>query len=132
MKTARLLFAAFLTTWFLFLLVIHLANPPERQVSKAIATALAVAALAEIVVGFTVRKRLLDPAVQTLAKDPGDVSALGKWYQGNLLGFCFAESVTLFGLVLKLLGAGWNTAGPFFAVGILLLLLWQPRFATSA
>ncbi len=37
------------------------------------------------------------------------------------------NAVPLFGLLLKFLGASWNVAGPFFAVGILLMLVWTPR-----
>jgi F0F1-type ATP synthase membrane subunit c/vacuolar-type H+-ATPase subunit K len=132
LKTVRVLFAAFLTTWFLFLLVIHMRNPPERPVSPLIVTALALAALTEVAVGFTLRKRLLDPALETLARDRENAAALGQWRMGNLIGFCFAESITLVGLVLKLLGAGWNVTGAFFAAGMLLFLLWQPRLAPSA
>jgi F0F1-type ATP synthase membrane subunit c/vacuolar-type H+-ATPase subunit K len=132
LRTMRTLFAAFLTTWFLFLLVIRLGKPPETPVSPLIVTALALAALTDLAIGFTMRKRLLDPALETLARDRENSTALGQWRQGNLIGFCFAESITLFGLVLKFLGAGWNVAGVFFAAGLLLLLLWQPRLAPSA
>ncbi len=44
-----------------------------------------------------------------------------------MLSFCIAETITLFGLVLKFLGFDWNTAAIFFAAGMLLLLLWMPR-----
>jgi hypothetical protein len=31
------------------------------------------------------------------------------------------------GFLVKMLGADWRTAGPFFAAGILLMVLWTPR-----
>jgi hypothetical protein len=46
---------------------------------------------------------------------------------GNLVSFAFAESVMLFGVVLKFLGERWSVASLFFGVGLLLLLLWSPR-----
>jgi hypothetical protein len=44
-----------------------------------------------------------------------------------ILSLVFCESVILFGLALRVLGAGWNVAGVFYAVGIVLMLLWTPK-----
>jgi hypothetical protein len=43
------------------------------------------------------------------------------------VSFAFAESVMLFGVVLKFLGERWSIVSIFFGVGLLLLLLWAPQ-----
>lgn len=132
LRRARILFAGFLSAWLLFLLAIYLTKPAERPVSPTIVTLLGVAAAADLAVGFTRRKALVDSALEALESDPADGPALGKWFLGNVIGFAVAETVALFGVVLKFQGAGWNVAGPFFAAGLLALLLWQPRLSSSA
>jgi len=131
-RTTRLLFAAFLTTWFLFLVVLYVVKPPERAVSPTLVTALAIAAAADLAIGFTLRKTLLDAAAATPSDDPDSGPALQKWFLGNLTGFACAEAVTLFGLALNLQGAAWKVAGPFFAAGLLTLLWCKPRLLRSA
>ncbi len=73
------------------------------------------------------RSRYLTSSLETLRTNPSDPQALQKWRSAYVLPFTLAESVALFGLVLKFMGASWRVAGPFFAAAILLLLLWAPR-----
>jgi F0F1-type ATP synthase membrane subunit c/vacuolar-type H+-ATPase subunit K len=78
--------------------------------------------------GFRLRHRLLLRSEQAAAKDASNPKALKQWEAGNLIGLASAESVVLWGLVVRMVlgGALWQ-ASFFYAVGLLLLLLWTPR-----
>jgi hypothetical protein len=125
----RIVHAAFVTTWFLFLLVIYRASPNVAQRAVPTVTAGAIALVSVTVVGMALyfRSQNITPSLEVLRVHPEDVGALAKWRAGNVLSFTFAETTTLFGLALKFMGADWKIAGPFFAVGLLLLLAWFPR-----
>lgn len=126
LSAVRMLHVAFLTTIFLFILMTRFAAPSEQPVAQEIVLAVAVAAVADIGVGFTMRKRFMERASEAIARE-GQQRALAAWRVANIYSFAHAETVMLFGFVLKFLGASWKIAGPFFFVGFALLLLWTPR-----
>lgn len=51
---------------------------------------------------------------------------LSRWRAGNLVRLATANSVALWGLVLREIGGPARLAYMFFAVGGLLLLIWKP------
>jgi len=124
----RLVHVAFFVSWFLFIFVIETAQPTRiANASMIIPAALGLIGFSEIGVGFFLRSKFIREAETVLRTEPENQAAKLKWRTGNFLSFCFAETITLFGVVLKFLGFGWNIAGIFFAVGMLLLILWTPR-----
>jgi len=124
----RLIHAAFILSWFLFvLLTVYIIHPVHKLTGMTVPLALGVAALSSISVAQTLRPKLVIAPAEELARQPDNAALLQRWRSGNIMQFAFAESVTLFGLVLKLLGASWPVAAPFFAVGLLMLLLNAPR-----
>lgn len=128
MVDIRLVHVAFFVTWFLFIFVIEIARPaPDANASTIIPAVLGLVGFSEIGLGFFLRSRFIEGAETVLRADPENQSAKQKWRTGNLLAFCFAETITLFGVVLKFLGYEWKIAGVFFGVGLLLLILWTPR-----
>lgn len=124
---ARILHIAFCSSWVLFLFLLFSLRPEEHPVAPAIVTAFALVNFMNVGVALYFRSKYITASVETLRINPQDAAVMTKWRMGNLFSFAMAESVTLFGLVLKLLGAEWRIAGVFFAVGLLLLLLWTPR-----
>lgn len=123
----RILHSVFLMTWFLFLLQIKIVNPQERPIPAIFPAAMGAVCISEIGLALFFRARYISSSAEILRSDPENPAALAKWRMGNILSFVFAETVTLFGLVLKFLGEGWNVTGIFFAVGLILMLLWTPR-----
>ena len=124
----RLIHGAFILSWFLFvLLTVYIIHPVHKLTGMTVPLALGVAALSSISVAQTLRPKLVIAPAEELARQPDNAALLQRWRSGNIMQFAFAESVTLFGLVLKLLGASWPVAAPFFAVGLLMLLLNAPR-----
>lgn len=123
----RVIHATFVTTWFLFLLAIHLTAPVQQHVSPTVVQAIALVAVTDIALALYLRSQYMGRSVEVLREQPADTAALARWRTGNIVSFTFAETITLCGLALKFLGADWRIAGPFFAVGLVLLLLWFPR-----
>jgi hypothetical protein len=128
LQQVRILHVAFVMTWFLFILVLKFVQPPFGTTApEFFPLALGFVCVSEIGLALFFRARLIAPSEAVLRSDSGNKAALAKWRTGNLLSFCFAETITLFGLMLKLLGFGWKVAGVFFAGGLILLLVWAPR-----
>jgi hypothetical protein len=127
LRQVRILHAVFIATWFLFFVQLRFINPPEHALDPIIVYAISVACVADIGIALSFRARMISPALETLRTRPDDSAALGSWRVGNILSFTFAETVILFGFVLKILGARWNVAGIFFAASLFLFGLWTPR-----
>jgi len=124
----RLIHGSFILSWFLFiLLTVYIIHLMDKLTVMTVPLALGVAALSSISVAQTLRQRLVIVPAEELARQPDNAALLQRWRSGNIVQFAFAESVTLFGLVLRLLGASLPIAAPFFALGLLMLLLNAPR-----
>ncbi|MBZ5702275.1 MAG: hypothetical protein LAN84_10550 [Acidobacteriia bacterium] len=127
LRDLRIIHGVMLVSVLLYMLVIFQIHPSEGHLSPVIPEAITVCCAAEIAVALVLRARLLAPCMETLRSNPDDAQALGRWREGNLVSITLAQSVALFGLVLKFLGASWFVGGPFFATAIFLLLIWTPR-----
>jgi len=131
LKAVRQLHIAFVTTWFLFLLLFKFLPPPTGSPPAFLPTAMGMVCVSDVTLAFFWRSRYVSASIEILRAQPENASALARWRTGNILSFAMAETVTLFGFALRYLGAPWNVAGIFFAVGLALLLLWTPRAISS-
>jgi len=86
----------------------------------------AVAAL-DGVIALLLRKLIVSAAEERLRTHPEDGAAALRWQSGQIVSFAMAESVALFGLVARILGAPLEQAAGFYAAGIGLLLIFWPR-----
>jgi hypothetical protein len=84
-------------------------------------------AISSIQLCHTLRQKLLFAPAAALVSDPENAVLLRQWRAGNIVSFAFAESVMLFGVILKFLGERWSIVSIFFGIGLLLLLLWSPK-----
>ena len=112
---------------FLYIYVLYVIRPVSQGVQPTFVFALVLLALSDLGFALFFRARKVDASVEVLRAHPHDAAALNQWRIGMILSFCFAETIALFGFVLKILGAGWKIAGAFLAFAILLMLLWTPR-----
>jgi len=82
--------------------------------------------------GFFFRRTLMRRSEDTLAKDATDPKALKQWETSQIIGMSMAEGVVVMGFVVRVVLGGtlWQ-ASLFYAVGLLLLLLWTPRLPTK-
>jgi hypothetical protein len=131
LRSVRIIHLAFLVAAALYIAVLFQIRPLERSVDPIFVYALAFTCLSVIGVGFFLRARMVTEPAARLTANPQDTVALKQWRSGVITSFTFAESVVLFGFVLKFLGASWNIAGIFFVVGILLLVAWTPKLDAS-
>jgi hypothetical protein len=113
-KEVRLLHFVFLLTWFLFILCIQVAKPQARTVQPTILYALAIVGIMDVAGGVALRKKRVGAPMEVLRCEPENGVALAQWRGGNIFSFAQAETVTLFGVALKFLGASWSVAGIFF------------------
>lgn len=127
LRKVRVLHAVFLLTMFLYICMLSIVRPVGQGVQFTFVLALGFLALSDLGIALFFRKQKVEASVETLRTHPDDPAALNQWCVGMILSFCFAETIALFGFVLKILGADWKIAGAFFAFAVLLMLLWTPR-----
>lgn len=123
----RTVHAGFLVSWCAFIYVVNIIQPSSTGAPEFFPVTLGMVAASEIGLALFLRSRFIATAEAALRSNPEDRAAAAKWMRGQLLSLVLAETVTLFGLVLKVLGFGWSVIGVFFGAGLLLLLLWMPR-----
>jgi F0F1-type ATP synthase membrane subunit c/vacuolar-type H+-ATPase subunit K len=123
--TMRVMQVAFITSVLLFMYVLHAAHPPVQSVPPALEWAIVICAAASALAGFIVQKALLCPPSQPLAAARNS-TPLNGWFTGHIIRFATAESVALFGFVLRMMGSSSVMVTVLFGSSLLLLLLWQP------
>ena len=77
--------------------------------------------------GFRLRQRFVRKANEVLRSHPDDVAAWKRWSVGNIIFYAMCESVALYGLVLRFMGATPAQTIPFFVVAIVCMLAFGPR-----
>jgi uncharacterized membrane protein len=100
---------------------------PASQVTTQFVEILWFMAALMVVIAFGFRRKLLPSATKALQGDSSDITALGRWRMANLLSMIFAVTISLFGIVLRVMGGSRLVVWPLFVVSVLLMLLWRPR-----
>jgi hypothetical protein len=82
--------------------------------------------------GFFFRRKLMRRSEEALRKDSANPKSLKQWQAAQFIGMPFAETIVLYGVVVRMVLGGtlWQ-ASPFYAAGLFLLLLWTPRMPTA-
>lgn len=127
LRSARILHFAFLTAAILYVVVILRLKPAVRRLEPGIVPAIGFVCLLVVGVAAYCRSKMVTKFREQASPNFEDGDLIKRWRSGVMLSFICAETIVLFGLVLKVLGASWNISGVFFAVGILLLLASAPR-----
>src|SRR5215470_3176790 len=117
----------FVAAWFCLLFLFKFISPMNNSLPTYFPALLGLVSITDIAIGSIRRARYLSDAADILHTEPENRTGLAKWRIANILSFAFAQTVSLFGFLLKLLGWNWNIAGIFFGVGLALLLWWTPR-----
>ena len=116
----------FILAWFGFLFMVQEMNLPHRSVSSWVLVLLGIVApVYAIVVGFVMRRKFFALSTKAVPHDPRMASK--HWRSANLISFCCAINLAIFGVVLKIIGSGWLVPGILFGLGLGFLLLWRPR-----
>jgi F0F1-type ATP synthase membrane subunit c/vacuolar-type H+-ATPase subunit K len=133
LRSLRIIHIAFLFAAVAYLAVPFLAPPSGSQPPPAaVVIGISVVGFSTWAAGIFIRTRMVQPAEDVLRNNPEDAAAVGRWRMGVILSLVFCESVVLFGLALRFVGASWNVCGVFYGVGIFFLLAWTPRLELPA
>lgn len=128
LRTVRFIHLGILVSVVLYIgLAEFLRRGRSEEISNEIYWGLAIAGAGLAATGFVVRQMMLDPALQTLHMQPNDAAAVGRWRAGYIIIFSVCEGVVLCGFLARFLGSTAVQAAPFYAAGIILLLLFFPR-----
>ena len=118
----RLLWAAFLGSLAIYLVVLLVVSPGPREVSPVIVAALTAASVVCAAAAACLRRL----ARATSAAHPPDPA---RRVLLDLLAYALIEAIAIYGLVLAFLGGGTGLLLPFWGVSAAGLLLVFPRAA---
>jgi membrane protein implicated in regulation of membrane protease activity len=126
----RILQISFIVSVLLFIVVLKIIHPAPHSVSASIQWSIVFCAIASALAGFYAQKRFRRLPSQPLssAQSP-DIRS--PWLAGHVIRFATAESVALFGVVLRMMGSTSILVTVLFVASLLLLLLWQPGAAPT-
>jgi hypothetical protein len=121
----RILQLAIVVSVLLFYFVLHVVHPAPHDVNASVEWGIACCAIASAAAGFIMQGVILNAPDRP--NSLGQTSTpQGRWLTGHVIRFATAESVALFGFVLRMMGSYSNLVIALFASSLILLLLWQP------
>src|SRR5215468_4010409 len=105
LKTLRTVQWAMLLSILTYVAVGEVLGPRIRHVDPGLSYIFSTVAVGVVGTIFVVRRTLVLRAAATLATQPDDRLSLSQWKTGYLATYALCESLALFGLVLRFLGA---------------------------
>jgi hypothetical protein len=123
--TVRTLQCFFILSVLMFIYVLHIIHPTPHSVNASLQWSIIFCAIASALMGFIVQRMMLRAPSQSLPATK-DSTLLRQWFTGHMIRFATAESVALFGFVLRMMGSSSILVTLLFVSSLLLLLLWQP------
>ncbi len=128
LQSARIIHMAFMFAAAAYVVVgVYAAGEVKGNVPMGVIGGVGLGAFSLLVVAAFFRMKYLRPGAEALRKNQEDVQAARQWRTGTVVSLVFAESIVMFGLVVRMIGASWNVSGIFYVAGILVLLAWWPR-----
>jgi hypothetical protein len=116
---------------FLYVWIGEKDGPAPRAVNPLLRIALYVLAVSVIATTLWLRHRELRRAQDSLAREPGNVTALRRWRTIQLVVLACLLAVPLYGFVLRFQGGTFVQALPFYLVGSALLFFFPLHEATE-
>lgn len=101
------------------------AQPSAQSVSVLFQWGIVAVACVDAVAGFVLQRMILRGPKQSSPASQKE-TPLARWRKGHIVRFAMAESVALFGFVLRMTGASSTPVYLLFGGGLLLLLFWLP------
>jgi len=131
-RRGRVVHAALALTILLYVYLSEFLAPPDAKVSSPFVVSITVFACVIALIAYQIRRKKLQPALEKLQQDPNDSEALKNWRLGSIVPSVFAESIGLFGFLLRFIGAGRGASWPFFLASLVLLAMWRPQMNLNA
>jgi hypothetical protein len=132
LKTLRAVQWSLLASILLYSVLGEVILHETRAVNPTISYLFTTAGVAIVGVIFVVRRTLVLRAAESLAAHPDDDLSLGAWRTGYIATYVLCESLSLFGLILRFMGASLQQSWPFYFGGFVLLFFFRPRQPVSA
>ena len=132
LKTLRAVQWSLLGSIVLYVALGVLVRPALHGIDPTLSYIFTTLAVAVIGVIFVVRRTLVFRAEATLATEPENALSLNQWRTGHIVTYALCESLALFGLVQRFLGASVEQAVPYFLGGFILLLFFRPQAPQTA
>lgn len=127
MRVLRFLHMVFIMSVIAFIAVGEFVPLPRNTEMDIMVPLFGLVAIADLGLGFFLRKNTLDQAREILQRDRDNKEAVESWRRGHFLGFVFAETIVFFGLAIRLLTGNLQYAIPFYIAGLAALIFWMPR-----
>ena len=129
--TVRVMQFTFIVSVLLFMFVLHVIHPATQSVDSTMQWSIVFCAIASAMAGFIMQRVIRNAPDRPNAL--GQTSTpQGRWLTGHVIRFATAESVALFGFVLRMMGDSSNVVVALFAGSLLLLVVWQPGEVPAA
>jgi hypothetical protein len=127
----RTMQVVFIVSVLLFYFVLHVVCPAPQSVNAYLQWVIVCCAIASAMAGFIMQRVILNAPDRP--NSLGQTSTpKGRWLTGHVIRFATAESVALFGFVLRMMGSYSNVVIALFAGSLLLLVVWQPGEVPTA
>jgi hypothetical protein len=132
-KSLRILQVAMLVSIVLYIGILVRLAPQISETPRPVFL-IAIMFLSVLNVGgiLVIRRLVVARAEAALRNNPADAPALVRWRAGYIATYAIAESVALFGLVLRFIGFSLAQAAPFFVAALVLILFFGPRRRANA
>jgi hypothetical protein len=128
LRSLRLIYGDMLAAAVICALLPEVVSRPNRaNINPILYFAFVILAGSMIGLIVMVRRAMIDRALEILQIRPDDALAISRWRIGNILLFALAETLVAYGFFLRFVGATLKQVVPFYAAGIILLLVLQPR-----
>ena len=128
LQGARIIHGAMLFAALAYVVVaLYLESPAKGAVPSTVVGGLGIGAFSLLIVAVFFRTKFVQPGAEKLRANGDDETGAKLWRTGTIVSLVFAESIVMFGLVVKMIGASWNASGIFYVAGILALVAWWPK-----
>lgn len=124
-RVMRVMQIAFIVSVLLFYSISRMIQPAGQSLDDFMQWVIVLCAAASAAGGFSVQRMFLRVRSQALATTRKS-TPLSRWKVGHLMRFASAESVALYGVVMRTTGGSSTLSAALFAGSLLLLALWQP------
>lgn len=127
-KQMRLMQGVFLFTIVAFAGVGEVMGPlNEEPIDPVFRMAITLVAAGNLVAMVVLRRSMVGGAEERLRTHPEDVQTWVRWRTGQMITLVLGETIALFGLVLRVMGASLEYAAMFYVCAVLAILLHTPR-----
>jgi hypothetical protein len=127
LKTIRIVWGAMVIAAFIYVWLPEKVGVQPKNLDSTFYTVFIVLLVVMLSTIVILRKLTIAKAEPLIRANANDTAALQKWRAGQIVTVAMFEAIVLYGLVLRFVGATRMQAAPFYAVGIIGMIVFWPR-----